>query len=340
MRFERLWVVAKKDLAEIRTSRYVMATVIVMPLLFAIVIPVTTFLPLMSLPSEETPLPLRLELTTTVADQTLGGVALSNASVERSVVSNGTISGSFVGNSTLKGVLVVDSVLFNVTVRGSVVRGSNLYNATVDDETVLINSIVVGKESPFRQIITLLFGFLQLFFILIPVMVPTVMASYTIVGEKANRSLEPLLASPLSDEELLAGKSLAIFLPSMGATWGAFGIFGALVLALFSRPGMNLTPDATWLISMFVLAPLVCVLSIAINVLISSRVTDVRASQQLGGLVVLPVLFFFLAGVSGLFVLGPLAMFLFAAMLAGIDVAVFLLAVKVFDREEILVRWK
>ena len=68
--------------------------------------------------------------------------------------------------------------------------------------------------------------------------------------------------------------------------------------------------------------------------------SDVRASQQIGGLVVLPLVLVFVGSGVGLFALGPLLILTFAATLAVADAAILFLAIRVFDREEILVRWK
>ncbi len=54
------------------------------------------------------------------------------------------------------------------------------------------------------------------YFVVIAAVLPTIIASYSFVGEKVEKSLEPLLATPTTDGELLLGKSLAAFLPSMG----------------------------------------------------------------------------------------------------------------------------
>ena len=99
-------------------------------------------------------------------------------------------------------------------------------------------------------------------------------------------------------------------------------------------------PDLTWLIGVFVLAPLFCVMSIALNVIVSSRVSDVRASQQIGSLVVLPVVALFVISLSGLFTLGPLVMLAISGAIGLVDVGIAYLTLKTFQREEILVRWK
>ena len=65
-----------------------------------------------------------------------------------------------------------------------------------------------------------------LMFMMMPVIIPVTIASYSIVGEKATHSLEPLLATPISTMELLAGKSLAACSASdlcgMGILWAVY----------------------------------------------------------------------------------------------------------------------
>ena len=58
---------------------------------------------------------------------------------------------------------------------------------------------------------------------------PTAIASYSIVGEKVEKSLEPLLATPTTDGELLLGKSIAAFLPPLIATYIGALIFMVLI---------------------------------------------------------------------------------------------------------------
>ena len=64
-----------------------------------------------------------------------------------------------------------------------------------------------------------------MYFVLIPAILPSIIASYSIVGEKIEKSLEPLLATPTTDGELLLGKSLASFVPCMAVTYLAAAIF-------------------------------------------------------------------------------------------------------------------
>ena len=77
--------------------------------------------------------------------------------------------------------------------------------------------------------ITMIINLSATYFIVLAAVLPTVIASYSFVGEKIEMSLEPLLATPTTDGELLLGKSLAAFLPCVGATYLGSAIFVALV---------------------------------------------------------------------------------------------------------------
>src|SRR5205807_1863825 len=72
-------------------------------------------------------------------------------------------------------------------------------------------------------------------FMLIPTVVPLTMAIYSVIGEKASRTLEPLLATPVGVGDLLFAKSLASTVPSVIVTWTAYGIYLATVISIGSR---------------------------------------------------------------------------------------------------------
>ncbi len=180
-----------------------------------------------------------------------------------------------------------------------------------------------------------------LLFLLIPLAVPVTMASYSIVGEKSTRSLEPLLATPTSTAEIILGKALASVIPAIGATWLAFVIFlvGARffvvsdrVYALFTNP--------MWFVAMLVVAPLLTVLSVNVAIIISSRVNDPRAAEQIGMLVMLPLLLLFFGAIFGLFPLNTTTMLLLALATLVLDIGLMVLGVNLFQRETILTHWK
>ncbi len=193
---------------------------------------------------------------------------------------------------------------------------------------------------PTEVLPTLLNAF-SFFFIVGAVTLPTAIASYSLVGEKVQKSIEPLLVTPTTEGEILLGKSIAAFLPPIAAIYISAIIFMILTdMITYSKLGYFYYPNWNMGVIMLLLAPLGSILSIELDILISSRVNDVRAAQQLGGMVVLPF--------AGMFVLGevntlPLVisnLLILSGILVVIDVILFYISKAAFRREEILTKWK
>jgi ABC-2 type transport system permease protein len=177
-------------------------------------------------------------------------------------------------------------------------------------------------------------------FMLIPTVVPLTMAIYSVIGEKSARTLEPLLAAPVGVGELLFAKSLASTVPSVIVTWIAYAIYLASVSSIGSQAAVNAVTAPRWILAIVVMVPLLTLLSVNLGILISTRVNDVRVAQQIGGLVVVPVVAIGIAQVTGQVVLNNDSFIRFSFVLIAADVAVFLLARLAFQRENILVRWR
>ncbi len=177
-------------------------------------------------------------------------------------------------------------------------------------------------------------------FMLIPTVVPLTMAIYSVIGEKQSRTLEPLLAAPVGVGELLFAKSLASTVPSVIVTWIAYAIYLGSVRSLGSQAAVNAVTAPRWILAIVVMVPLLTLLSVNLGILISTRVNDVRVAQQIGGLVVVPVVGLGIAQVTGQVVLNNESFITFSLFLIALDVAVFFLARVAFQRENILVRWR
>src|SRR5579864_4089022 len=76
-----------------------------------------------------------------------------------------------------------------------------------------------------------------LYLLAIPALVPATLASFSVVGERQQGTLEPVLTTPIRREEFLLGKALAAFVPSLVIAYAVFGIFIAVV-ELFAHPGI------------------------------------------------------------------------------------------------------
>jgi len=181
----------------------------------------------------------------------------------------------------------------------------------------------------------------MMLFMLVPVAIPVTIAAYSIVGEKTTRSLEPLLATPITTAELLVGKCLAAVIPAILATYAAFGIFalGTWVIVA-NKVLLAALLDARWLIAIFIVGPLLALLAVVFSLMISSRVNDPRVAEQISMIIILPVLGGFFGQVAGLFVLNKQIISVIAFVMLALDTLMVYLATRVFQREQILTRWK
>jgi ABC-2 type transport system permease protein len=173
------------------------------------------------------------------------------------------------------------------------------------------------------------------------VTLPTAIASYSLVGEKVQKSIEPLLATPTTEGEILLGKSIAAFLPPIAAIYMGAAIFMALIDSLtYSTFGYFYFPNWNMGVIMLLLAPLGSILSIEFDILVSSRVNDVRAAQQLGGMVALPFAGIYVLAEADVLSLETTNLLLICASLVAIDVILFYISEGVFRGEKILTKWK
>jgi ABC-2 type transport system permease protein len=180
-----------------------------------------------------------------------------------------------------------------------------------------------------------------LLFMLMPLAIPITIASYSIIGEKTRRTLEPVLATPITTVELLAGKAAAAVIPAVLVTWIAFGVFllGSALLAVEPAVLSRLT-DPLWLTAVLVVGPLLALAAVSVAVMVSSRSSDPRVAEQLSMLVILPLLTLFFGQISGLILLNQRLILWMALVLSVIDAGLLAFSVQLFERETILTRWK
>jgi ABC-2 type transport system permease protein len=176
--------------------------------------------------------------------------------------------------------------------------------------------------------------------LLIPLIVPSIIASFSIIGEKLARTLEPVLATPVTTGELLFGKCLAAGIPAVIITWicGAMFVTG-LSLVTVSRRVFIAVVSPGWLILLILCVPLIVMIAVTAMVAISSRVNDPRTAQQISAVAVIPVLTIFFGQLAGVLIVSPLFALVAAGILAVLALASISLATRLFQREVILTRW-
>ena len=122
----------------------------------------------------------------------------------------------------------------------------------------------------------------------IPALVPAVVAAYSVVGERQQGTLEPVLTTPIRREEYLLGKALAALVPSVAIAYAVYA-FVVACIELFAQPGVaSALLRGPELLAQLFFTPLLAGWSIWVGIAISTRASDVRVAQQLGMLASLP----------------------------------------------------
>lgn len=182
-----------------------------------------------------------------------------------------------------------------------------------------------------------LFSFM---FMILPVAIPVTIAAYSVVGEKAAHSLEPLLATPITTIELLTGKALAAAIPAVVATWLSYLIYAFIAYFLATPVVFRAILQPMWLLAIFVVGPLLTLLAVCVAIIVSSRVTDPRVAEQLSMVVMLPIIMVIIGQSVGVVLLDSTMVILLGVVVLVLDVVLGYVSIRAFQRENILTRWK
>jgi ABC-2 type transport system permease protein len=191
-----------------------------------------------------------------------------------------------------------------------------------------------------QQFQMLLLSQFKFFLLLIPMMIAVSFATFSIIEEKQSRSLEPLLATPVKTWELLLGKALSGAIPAILVSWACAAIFflGVLIMGWGNLVNLVLTPS--WYLTFFLLTPAIALLSFLLGVIGSSRAKDAKNAQNFILLVIFPVFALIAVQVTGIVWFTPVLTLALAIGLFIVDYIVLRIAVSLFQRESIVVKWR
>ena len=179
-----------------------------------------------------------------------------------------------------------------------------------------------------------------LYMLAIPVLVPAALAAYSVVGERLQGTLEPLLSTPVRREELLLGKALAAFVPSVAVAYSVFILYVAIV-KLFAHAAIASAliqgPD---LLAQLVFTPLLAIWSIWVGIAVSAKSSDPRTASQLSILASLPTV-----AVTTLVAFNVIPSTLHITVILGIALIILIriggrVAAALFDRERLITSTK
>jgi ABC-2 type transport system permease protein len=178
------------------------------------------------------------------------------------------------------------------------------------------------------------------FFLLMPAYIPLSIATFSIIGEKQARSLEPVLATPIRTAELLAGKAAAALVPGVLTGWVTYAVFVVLASLVYGPALFGVVTDASWLAGVFLLGPAVGLASVVAGVIVSARVNDPRVAQQIGGIIIIPIVGLVIIQATGTLLVGPVGYTILAIIVLIVSLVGLRVGVRLFDREAILTRWR
>jgi ABC-2 type transport system permease protein len=211
------------------------------------------------------------------------------------------------------------------------------------DEDLAKASIAVGTHPELSEngrVELFLFQQFLMVFLLMPITGAMALAAHAVVGEKIARTLEPLLATPVTTAELLVAKVLGSLAPTL-AIAGAGLVCYLVLIAIVGEPGVFAAMlSARTLVLTAAVGPAAALVALQSAILVSSRVNDPRAAQQFGVLIIIPLMALLIVQFTGTVWLTTIALTLLAFGLMVVWLVLTWVSVRMFERETILTRWK
>lgn len=158
------------------------------------------------------------------------------------------------------------------------------------------------------------------YFLIIPIMCSGIIGASSFVGEKEHKTMETLLYTPVSMEQLLKAKILGVFIPSYIVTLFSFVAFGVIVnIGGFINFGELIFPNIKWLIIILWISPAINLLSLTFTVMVSAKSKTFQEAQQVSGLLVLPIILVLVGQMTGVLMLNNIVMVIVGAVLLILD---------------------
>lgn len=200
-----------------------------------------------------------------------------------------------------------------------------------------MTQLISGLDTVQSSIVLLLGYLFAPFFLILPLMFSTVIASESFAGERERKTIEALLYTPATDTELLMGKVMAGFIPAVLITLGSFIAYILVVNgAAYPVMGRIWFPLPSWYALILWVSPAISLLGIAATVLISARVQTFMGAYQSSASLVLLVLVLLAGQATGVVYLSVLVSLLIGAGIFVIDAVLMYYAIRTFNRDKLL----
>jgi ABC-type Na+ efflux pump permease subunit len=217
-------------------------------------------------------------------------------------------------------------------------------NAPTDQVDAALSSPLVRDlvepilDLPERErIVVMVLGYLLApLLLVIPLMVSAVLAADAFAGEKERRTLESLLHLPIADRDLFVAKVLGAFVPAVLITWVGSVLY-VLLCNVIAWPVLHrpFLPFAQFTIMILWVAPAVAMLALGLLVIVSSRARTTQEANQLGGAVILPLIFIAAAQASTLLLAPVAGVLVIGALIWVVSLAIVVTAARRFTRDRL-----
>lgn len=178
---------------------------------------------------------------------------------------------------------------------------------------------------------------IPMFFMIIPVMAATVMATSSFIGEKEKKTLETLLYSPLTLHQIFITKIFASFLLSMLVSFGSFILMLiAVEVELWLTTGALISPSINWLITMLLVSPAISMVAITLIVSGSAKSQSMEEAQQRVTFLIIPVLLLVIGQFTGILMVSSLLLLGLGVILAIAAALLMKGCMRKFDYEMLL----
>ncbi len=262
MRWNKVAIIMKKEIREALQAKYVLFSVIGMPILMGIVIPIAQLAPIVNIPADD------------LQDESFDIPGLQ-----------------FTSNW-----------------------------ASLDDTAKFIIFMIEMSN---------------IMFLLIPMILPTVIAADTFSGEKDRKTAEALVAAPVTDTEIYLGKVMSSMVPTVLSTWlvGIFYVFLVNFLT-YDALGFAYLPNTTFIGMVVFLGPLMALATVNFMVWVSTRTTSTRDAQQLGSIIVLPLMAIMVSTIGLSAWLGSYTLWLVIIGMVFLNILLIKIGINILDREK------
>lgn len=173
----------------------------------------------------------------------------------------------------------------------------------------------------------------------IPALTGVGLIASTFTAEKENQTLVPLLAAPIRDFDIVAGKLIGMLIPVTATCAASLGVFYVVSGWLYGWPRIARVLPPEVIYSLVVVSFLYLLTAGSVALIVAARVRTSRAAQQLAGLVIgLSILITAVLGAGAIALFEGWGLVILGVVLVALDIVALEIARRAWQRSEVIAR--